>query len=258
MLKKDALLIRKKLLGLHYSAHSGHIGTGLSMIEIVTYLHRVWLKTEDDFILSKGHGASCLYATLNHMGRLSDETLATYYKDNTLLPAHPVANVLNGIAVATGSLGHGLSIGTGMAYVKRHLSGQISRAVCLLSDGECNEGSVWEAAMFAGHHALNNLTVVVDANGLQGFGRTRDVLNLAPLADKFRVFGFDAVTIDGHDFTALDEALTRDSPRPCCVIAQTHKGKGVSFMEDKLEWHYLPMSDAQYQQAIRELENHAS
>ena len=257
-LKNDALAIRRKLLGMHFTAHSGHIGTGLSMIEIITYLHRTWLGQDDDFILSKGHGAACLYATLNHMGKLSDETLATYYQDGTLLPAHPVANALASIPVATGSLGHGLSIGVGMAYVKRHVTHENTKTVCLLSDGECNEGSVWEAAMFAAHHGLGNLTVVVDANGLQGFGRTEDVLNLEPLEEKWRAFGFDTDTVDGHDFAALDHALRQDSIRPRCVVAKTKKGKGISFMENKLEWHYLPMTDEQYKQALWELNNYAS
>lgn len=262
MLKSDALLslqqdaqeIRRKFLEMHFRVQAGHIGTGLSSIELLTFVYRKWLRPQDRFILSKGHGASALYATLGHVGLLTDSQLATYYCDGTLLPAHPAAGALEPIPAATGSLGHGLPIATGMAYSFKHLQGGGQKVTALLSDGECNEGSVWEAALFAAQHRLDNLTVLVDANGLQGFGKTEDVLNMQPFAQKWASFGFEAQEINGHDFAAIDQALAAPrSGRPHCIIARTIKGKGVSFMEGKLEWHYLPMKEDTYKLAQAEI-----
>ena len=163
------------------------------------------------------------------------------------------------IPAATGSLGHGLPIATGMAHSYKYLRGTQERVACLLSDGECNEGSTWEAALFAGHHRLDNLTVFIDANGIQGFGRTEDVLTLEPFAKKWSAFGFDVRECDGHDFGALHAALAGESfARPRCIIARTVKGKGVSFMENTVDWHYWPMNEAQYGQAVAELEQSES
>jgi transketolase len=255
-LKRDALSIRKKFLEMHFHAKAGHIGTGLSDIDLLAFLYKTWLGPEDKFILSKGHGASSLYATLHHYGHLASEDLATYYKDGTLLPAHPAANAFPAIPAATGSLGHGLPIAAGMAFSYLHVHESASRVVCLVSDGECNEGSTWEAVMFAAHHRLHNLLVIVDANGLQGFGKTSDVMNMEPVLDKWRAFGFATVEIDGHDFAQMREATASlATDRPTCIVARTHKGKGVRLMEDKMEWHYLPMSEAIYAQALRDLED---
>lgn len=254
-LRRSALSVRRQFLGMHFGARAGHLGTGLSDIDILVYLHRVWLGQDDQFILSKGHGASSLYATLHHFGKLSDEQLATYYQDDTLLPAHPAPGGLKSIVAATGSLGHGLPIAAGLAYSYRHVQQNGRRVACLVSDGECNSGAIWEAALFAGHHRLDNLAVIVDANGLQGFGRTEEVLDLEPMLDKWRAFRFHCVEVDGHDFGALHEALASPSKEgPTCVVARTVKGKGVTLMEDKLEWHYLPMGAQQYAEAIRELD----
>lgn len=186
LLRQKARSIRETFLKMHFENQSGHIGTGLSSIDLLTYLYAHVIGAQDRFILSKGHGASALYATLNHFGILPDEKLATYYKDGTLLPAHPAPGAWDAIPAATGSLGHGLSIGAGMAYAWKYLDQKPGRVVCLLSDGECNEGSTWEAALFAAHHQLHNLTVIIDMNGLQGFGRTEDVMNMAPFAEKWR------------------------------------------------------------------------
>lgn len=259
--QEDALAVRRQFLRMHFQARAGHLGTGLSDIDILVYLYKAWLAPGDQFILSKGHGASSLYATLHHFGRLSDEQVATYYTDGTLLPAHPAPGAFEAIPAATGSLGHGLPIATGLAYAHKYIHQTKHRVACLVSDGECNSGSLWEAALFAGHHRLDNLTVIVDANGLQGFGRTKDVLDLEPLADKWRAFRFRCEEVDGHDFSQLDEALRRPpdgrdpsrSGSPTCVVARTVKGKGVALMENKLEWHYLPMSAEQYAGAIEGL-----
>jgi len=254
-LARASSAIRRKFLGMHYAARSGHVGSGLSAIDILTYLYAAWLGEADQFILSKGHGASALYATLHHFGKLSDAELATYYQDDTLLPAHPAPRGVAAIPAATGSLGHGLPIATGMAHSHKYLRSTGARVACLLSDGECNEGSTWEAALFAGHHRLDNLTVLVDANGIQGFGRTDDVLGLEPFADKWRAFGFDVSECNGHDFAALHAGLsTPTSSRPRCIIARTVKGKGVSFMENTVDWHYWPMNEAQYGEALAELD----
>lgn len=254
-LRRDALAIRKYFLEMHFRVKAGHIGTGLSAIDMLTYLYKSWLGPDDLFILSKGHGASSLYATLHHYGILSDAELATYYQDDTLLPAHPAPGAFKSIPAATGSLGHGLSIAAGIALARKTIHKTSGRVAALLSDGECNEGSVWEAATFASHHSLSNLLVLIDANGLQGFGSTRDVLDMEPMAEKWKAFGFDTREIDGHDFDQIHDACTDlDAERPCCVIARTAKGKGVSFMEGKMEWHYLPMTDAHYRDAQADLD----
>ncbi|HVZ35096.1 MAG TPA: 1-deoxy-D-xylulose-5-phosphate synthase N-terminal domain-containing protein [Polyangiaceae bacterium] len=253
-LREDALAVRRQFLRMHFDARAGHLGTGLSDIDILVYLHKVWLAPGDQFILSKGHGASSLYATLHHFGRLTDEALATYYKDGTLLPAHPAPRARAAIPAATGSLGHGLPIAAGLAYAYKYLFHTTQRVACLVSDGECNSGSLWEAALFAAQHRLDNLTVIVDANGLQGFGRTKDVMDLEPFVDKWRAFRFRCQELDGHDFAQLHAALQRRAEgQPSCVVARTVKGKGVSLMEDKLEWHYLPMNEEQYARALEDL-----
>jgi transketolase len=245
--------IRRTLLQMHFGAKSGHIGTGLSTIEILSTLYGAWLPPEGKFILSKGHGASALYATLFEVGQLSDEVLQTYYKDNTLLPAHPAPNAYPSIHVATGSLGHGLPVAVGLALAYRRLQEKSTPVVCMLSDGECNEGSIWEASMVAAHHKLDNLTVIVDANRLQGFGTTAEVLDIAPLAQKWEAFHFDVADVPGHDIHALHAALCRPSDRPRCLIAHTVKGKGVRFMENELAWHYKTLSAEDHRMALQGL-----
>ena len=251
-LRKKALEIRRTLLNMHYMAKAGHIGTGLSAIDLLTYIYGSWLRPQDQFILSKGHGASSLYATLNNFNLLTTAELATYYQEGTLFPAHPAPRAHPCIPVATGSLGHGLPIAAGIAFANKHIHRNDKRVACILSDGDCNEGSVWEAAMFAAHHGLSNLVMVVDANGLQGFGKSTDVLNMEPFAGKWKAFGFDVREINGHDFTAMEAAFL-PSDKPVCVLARTIKGKGISFMENKIEWHYLPMNESQFNAAIAEL-----
>lgn len=254
-LKRAALDIRKKLIRMHFEAKSSHLGTGLSEVDLLTYVFSDYLKKGDRFILSKGHGGSGLYATLDHFGRLPKGMLDTYYKDGTKLAAHPTPLAVEDIPVATGSLGHGLSVACGMALGSR-LAQTGKRVVCLLSDGECNEGSIWEAALFAGHHRLEHLTVIVDCNGLQGFGRTSEVLNLEPFPDKWRAFGFEVAEIDGHDFQQMHQAVqTTRNGKPLCIVAKTVKGKGISFMEDRLEWHYLNLNQELFESAMKELEN---
>ena len=208
---------------------------------------------DDVFVLSKGHSAGALYVSLWAVGQISDDELRSFHKDGTALAGHPVAHWHKRIAYATGSLGHGLGLAAGVALGKR-LRGEPGTVYCLLSDGECEEGSIWEAVMFLHHHKLANLVVLVDANGLQGFGSTGDIASLEPLAPKFRGFGLAVEEIDGHSPEALDAALAlRDGP--LVVLLRTVKGHGVSFMEGRMEWHYLPLNESQYQLAIRELTN---
>jgi transketolase len=213
----------------------------------------------DKCILSKGHAASAFYTILAETGKIPKRMLDSFYHDGTILSAHPPCNgVIDDIPFGTGSLGHGLSIATGFAFSQRY-TGKKFNVYCVVSDGDCNEGSTWEAAMFAAQHKLNNLTLIVDYNRLQGFGYSADVINLESLEDKFHSFGFNTVIAqNGNDFNDLNlafQCLSESQPR--CIIAKTVKGSGVSFMENKLEWHYLPMSDEQYQQAISEINHYA-
>ena len=251
----------RTILGLYHRAKAGHIGTSLSCLEILVDLCFRRMGPEDVVILSKGHAAVALYTVLAKSGRMDEAELATFYQDGTRLAAHPpCGREIPAIPFGTGSLGHGLALATGLVLAQR-FTGRRFRVWCIVSDGECNEGSTWEAALFAAQHRLAALTVIVDANGLQGFGRTREVLDTEPLADKWRAFGFAvAEAADGNCFAGLDEAYTKlaatpeGDTRPHCLIARTVKGHGVSYMENRLEWHYLPMNDEQYQQALRETE----
>lgn len=248
------------VLALHKKAHAGHIGSSLSCLDILVYLHFFKMRPGDQFLLSKGHAATTLYAILAKSGRISKSQLDSYHKEGTLLAAHPPTSAkLNGITFGTGSLGHGLPLAAGVALSAR-FTGKKFNIFCVLSDGDCNEGSTWEAILFAGHHNLSNLTVIVDNNELQGFGATKEVLKLEPLKKKWESFNFDvAVAKNGNDFDSLNDAFlsldSKNSKRPKCIIAKTTKGSGVSFMENKFEWHYLPMTDEQYKLAKSEAES---
>src|SRR5262249_32585433 len=208
----------------------------------------------DRFVLSKGHAALALYAGLHSKGWLTASDLDTYCAECTRLGVHPDRG-LPGVDFSTGSLGHGLSMATGAALPARLLQSP-RRVIALLSDAECNAGSTWEAVMFAAHHRLDQLAVIVDANQQQALGYTDDVLSLRPLAARWQAFGWDVQEVDGHDHAALAAAFTAAWSRPGAphvLIAHTTFGKGVSYMERRIEWHYLPMSEAQYQQALAEI-----
>ena len=257
--------IRRIVLEQSKRAGVGHIGSALSIADIIASLYSgvVNLPAPDDperdrFILSKGHAALALYAALHLRGLVTRDELDTYCGDGTLLGVHP-EHALTGVDVSTGSLGQGLSIGTGIALAAR-MQGSRRRAFVLVSDAECNEGSVWEAAMFAAHHRLSNVIAIVDVNKQQALGYTDDVLSMSPLADKWRAFGWDVHAVDGHDIEALTETMSaiaareQDEGPPHVLIADTTFGKGVSFMEGQIKWHYLPMSDDEYARALREIE----
>lgn len=238
---------------MHYEAKVGHIGGNLSALDAMLHLQGEVMTGDDLFVLSKGHSAGALYVSLWATGQLRDEDLRSFHQDGTTLAGHTIAGWHDRIAFATGSLGHGLGLAAGAALAKR-LRGDPGTVYCLVSDGECEEGSSWESLMFAHHQKLGNLVVLVDANGLQGFGSTAEVASLEPLVPKFRGFGLRVEEIDGHAPDALDQVLRSPRDETLIVVMRTVKGKGVSFMEGKMEWHYLPLTEAQYTQAIRELE----
>lgn len=207
-------------------------------------------------MLSKGHAALALYAALFLKGWLTKEQLNTFCGEGSLLGVHP-EHALKGVDFSTGSLGHGLSMGAGAALAAR-LQRSSRRTFVLVSDAECNEGSLWEAVMFAAHHQLSNLIAVVDLNGQQALGYTKDVLSLSPLAERWRAFGWDVHEVDGHDMAAITRAIAGLRPTsgpPHVLVAHTVFGKGVSYMERQIKWHYWPMSDEEYRQALAEIES---
>ena len=241
-----------RLLRMHHESRVGHIGGNLSSLDILMSLYHDTLTDDDHFILSKGHAAGALYVALWSIGRLSEDDLKTFHGDGTLLSGHPPAGGIDDIPFATGSLGHGLGLACGIALAKQ-LRRAPGRIFCLTSDGEWNEGSTWEALIFAAHRGLENLVIIVDLNGLQGFGGTREVANLEPLADKLRGFGAVTIEIDGHDQGALSAAFATSEAGPRAIVAHTVKGHGLSFMENRMDSHYLPLTDEQYAAALREL-----
>ena len=248
--------LRLKILGLYHQANAGHIGCSLSCIDLMISVLFLNKSAEDTFILSKGHAAAALYACLNTLGEITDEELATFYTDGTTLPAHPAPRQYKGIPFATGSLGHGLPIATGIAHAAK-IGGEESYSFALLSDGETNEGTTWEAAHYAIQNQLDNLFMLIDKNGLQGFDSTDKVLGETASVEKWKAIGFETVEVNGHDILSLNEIIrelkSHKNGLPKAIIAQTVKGKGVSYMENKLEWHYLPMNMDQYQQATLEI-----
>lgn len=244
---------RLRLLKMHFESGIGHIGGNLSALDLMLALYHRVMGPDDEFILSKGHAAGALYVTLWSLGRLSDDQLATFHKDGTKLAGHPVPHGIPGVSFALGSLGHGLGLAAGLALGMK-LRRRPGRVFCLLSDGEWNEGSTWESLIFLAHRNLRQVTSIVDLNGLQGFGATTEVANLGSLAKKLEHFGLEVLDVDGHDTDALVRALRAPATdRPRAVVARTTKGHGVSFMENKIEWHYRPMTPEQYAAAIAEV-----
>jgi transketolase len=255
-LLQKALNIKKRFLTMYKMANAGHVGCSLSCAEILTFVRFSWMKESDELILSKGHAAAALYSLLAEYGTLSESEISTFYQNNTFLAAHPPAGKISGIPFATGSLGHGLSIAAGIAMASKFNNNHKS-IFCLTSDGELNEGSCWEAALFIAHHQLNNVIWLIDRNRWQGFGKTEEVMKLEPLSDKLRAFGFEVSVADGHSFVSLSDAKENyASPKPLVLICNTVKGKGWKQFEDKLDCHYLPMKDDMYEQISREIELH--
>jgi transketolase len=251
--------IRRTIIEQSKRANIGHIGSALSIVELLTALYAGELEggdpaRRDRFLLSKGHAALALYAALNAVGRVSDDELDSFCRDGSTLGGHP-EHVQAGVDFSTGSLGHGLPIAAGAALAAR-MQGSPRRAFVLMSDAECNEGSLWEAVMFAAHHRLSNLIGLVDVNGQQALGYTRDVMDLSPLAERWRAFGWDVHDVDGHDVEVLRSTIrgldTEFGP-PHVLLARTTFGRGVSFMESQISWHYWPLSDHQYRAALDEI-----
>lgn len=263
-IKKIASELRLDIIKMCHESKSAHLGSCLSCVDILATAYWSDLQLSpattnnpdrDYFILSKGHAAMALYATLAKKKFFDAEELKSYNKDGGRLAEHPPANILPGVDVATGSLGHGLPIGAGIALskIKKQQNG---RVFVLLSDGETNEGSVWEAAMFASGKSISNLCVIVDCNGWQATDRVSDVLNISMMKEKWSAFGWDAEEIDGHDINQIHKALLRqdtDSKKPRAIIASTVKGRGVSFMEDDNNWHYRSPSHEEVLMAEKEL-----
>jgi transketolase len=258
VLAERAFSVKQRFLAMYKQANAGHIGSALSCAELLVFLRFAWMKDDDTFILSKGQAVAALYALLAETHALAPTELDSFYAEGTRLPALPPVGAFPEIPFATGSLGHGLSLCAGMALGAR-LARREQRCFCLTSDGELDEGSVWEAALFIAHHKLTNVVWLVDRNRIQGIGRTEEVLGLEPLDAKLRAFGFHVVVADGHDFGSLlaardaCEGVIGEPSRPVAIIANTVKGHGYGAKEDTVDSHYLPMSDAEHARLLDEL-----
>jgi len=258
MLQERVFSVKKRFLAMYHQAHAGHVGSSLSCAELLVFLRFAWMREHDSFVLSKGHAAAALYSVLAEAKRLSPRQIGSFYEEGTLLPALPPVRAIDEIPFATGSLGYGLSLCAGMALGAR-FKRQDRRFFCVTSDGELDEGSVWEAALFIAHHQLTNVVWVIDRNRIQAIGRTEEVMALEPLDAKLRAFGYHVVAADGHDFPSLlaarDECTRAVDAEaaPVAIIARTVKGHGLSFMQDTVDCHYQPMTDGQYEQALDEL-----
>lgn len=251
--------LRRHVVEMTSAGKSSHVGSCLGAADIVAVLYGDVLALHADpdhpdrdrFILSKGHAGAVVYAALAEVGYIGVETLLTHCGDGSMLSGH-ISSEVPGVEVSTGALGHGLGIAAGMALAARHRD-LTHRVITLLSEGDCDEGSTWEAALFAGHHRLSNLVAVIDHNHLQSLASVDDTLALEPFADKWRAFGWAVSEIDGHDHDALTTALRAETDLPHSVIAHTVKGRGVSFMEDSVLWHYRSPQAEEYDDAMKEL-----
>lgn len=261
--KELATKVRAHCLRMTHHGESGHVGSMLSMAEILSVLYERILRVDpanpkwperDRFVLSKGHGGGAVYAVLAEKGFFPKDWLLTYYRDNGKLMGH-ISHYVPGVEFSTGSLGHGLPVAAGMAIAGRH-AGKSHRVFCLMSDGDCDEGSNWEAILFAAQHHLDNLIGIVDYNKVQALGFVKDVLNLEPFAEKIRACGWAVREVDGHRLEEIESALKHvpfEAGRPSWVIAHTVKGKGVSFLENTVSCHYGHVNDEQLALALREL-----
>lgn len=265
--KKSELLankIRKHVLIMTQLGNSSHIGSNLSIADILSVLYGSILnynpndpksKNRDRFILSKGHAGAGLYAVLAECGFMPLEKLKTHCQDGSDLSGHISHKEISGVEFSTGSLGHGLPVACGMALAAK-INKNKHRVFVMLSDGECDEGSNWEAILFAAHHKLNNLTVIIDRNRLQSIYSTEDTLALEPLTEKWKSFGWDTIEINGHNHNELFQSCSNKKnikTKPFCIIANTIKGKGVSFMENNTLWHYRSPQGEEYRLAMEEL-----
>lgn len=256
-------MLRRRILKMAFAGSSVHIPCAFSMVEITSVLYSKYLAPKalasdsdcNHFVLSKGHGVMAVYAALAELGILAESELENYFSDGSRLKGLADSHV-PGIEATTGSLGHGLPVAVGIAKGLQ-LSGSSRSVFCVVGDGEMNEGTMWEALLFAQHHRLDRLVVIVDANGYQAMGTTDEVLALGKLHEKFTAFGFDALDVDGHDVEALscgiDQLLSAVNGRPKAIVAKTIKGKGVSFMEGRNDWHYTRLSADTLARALTEV-----
>lgn len=255
----------QKIVQLAHDNKASHVGGALSIVDALAVLYGSVLnfnasnhdwEERDRLFYSKGHACTALYAVLCKAGFYSETDLDSFTKDGSYFTSH-VNHKIPGVELSTGSLGHALSVACGVALagVRKQKNWNV---YCVLSDGELNEGSNWEAILFAPHHRLNNLTVIVDYNKIQSFGTVKEVLNIEPISDKFKAFGWNVLEVDGHDHSFLLQAFREKTVQPKVIIAHTVKGKGVSFMEDQLAWHYKSPSIEQMNEAFKELENKQS
>ncbi len=259
-MRELARTIRRDVLIMCERTSSGHVGPAFSVADILAVLYSGIVRgrfpepDRDRVILSKGHACAALYSVLYRTGAMPEDMFLTFAQNGTHLGHHPHYDPASGLEANSGSLGHGLSIGAGLAYGALK-QGSTGRIFVIQSDGETNEGSVWEAALFAAHHRLSNLSMILDANGMQAFGQTQDILMPTDHQTRWQAFGWETTEVDGHDHSALFSALCRTGPqRPCAVIARTVKGRGVSFMEHQLLWHYRPPAGEEFRSALRELD----
>jgi len=245
MLAEKRNNIRDRLIRMYKQANAGHVGCSLSCLEMVVFVKFELMTAGDELILSKGHAAALLYSVFAEAGVISEAEIETFYKNGTYLSAHPPVNKIKGIPFATGSLGHGLSIAAGLALANKFKKTS-KRIFCITSDGELNEGSTWEAALFIAHHNLKNVVWFIDRNYIQGFGRTEDTMKLEPLDKKLESFGFNVTIADGHDFASLRNAMApANQDKPTAVICKTIKGKDMK-LEDTVDCHYLPLTEEDY------------
>jgi len=253
LLRRKSIEIRKQVVEMIYKARSGHIGGSLSCTDILVTLFYKVMSPEDKFILSKGHSVEAYYAVLSDLGYFPQKELDTYCRFNSKLIGHP-STLVPGIEVATGSLGHGLSIGCGMALSLKK-DGKKNKVYVLMGDGELQEGSIWEAAMFASTYELDNLIGIIDRNRLQIAGDTEKVMKLEPLGDRWKSFGWEVEEVNGHNIEEMVKALNSLSynKKPHLIIAHTIKGKGISFMENNFKWHHGVLNEEQFEKAMKEL-----
>ena len=249
--------LRLKILEMYFSVNAGHIGCSLSCIDLLIAIFFKLKSKNDTFILSKGHAAAALYSCLNATGEISNEDILTYYKDGTKLPAHPAPKTFDSIPFGTGSLGHGFPLAAGVAKAKK-IKKENSYVYVLMSDGDTNEGTTWETAHFSSKNELNNLIVLIDKNKIQGFNKTEDAIGDTAQKEKWELMGFETIELtDGHDIKGIIKSVEllkhSTSSKPKLIIANTIKGKGVSFMENTIDWHYWPMNEQQYTEAIKEI-----
>ncbi len=259
-----ACKVRKGIIESTHAAKAGHPGGSLSSADLFTYLYFKEMRIDpknprdparDRFVLSKGHTAPGLYAALAERGYFPVEDLLTLRKIDSYLQGHPNMNTVPGVDMSTGSLGQGVSAAAGMALAAKSKKEDVN-VYTLLGDGEIEEGQVWEAFMLSAHYKLDNLCVIIDLNGLQIDGATKDVMNSAPVDEKMKAFGFAVTTIDGHNLDEIEQAFSAfhaEKGKPTCILMNTHKGKGVSFMTDSVDWHGKAPNDAEYEQAMAEL-----